>query len=115
MDEAAACLMQYTDFASVCKSGGNNQTTLCTLLRSDWHYGPGLWTYTVAANRFLRGMVRALVGTMLLVGRGRMHLDELRAAIEAKDRSRTGPAAPPEGLFLEQVAYPEGSLIRIDE
>ncbi len=114
MQAAAAMLFDYTDFASFCKANGGQKTTLCTITRSEWHFNNDDISYHVAANRFLRGMVRALVGTMLLVGKGQLSPDNFRKIIEATDRTQAGPNAGPKGLMLVEVAYPDGALKRIE-
>ena len=69
--------------------------------------GPNRWRFTVTANRFLRNMVRAIVGTLVEVGRGRMTLDEFCRVIERKDRCSAGESVPAHGLFLVDIKYPE--------
>lgn len=113
MQEAAQVLLQHTDFASFCKAGGQQHTTLCTMHLSQWTFEPHLWTYRVAANRFLRGMVRAIVGTLLEVGQGKLQPTDVHALLLAKDRRLAGRAVHPGGLCLEQVLYPEGALLPI--
>lgn len=110
MNEAAAILLEYEDFASFCKAHANNKTTLCRMDHAYWEYTGGLLTFHVQANRFLRGMVRALVGTLLLVGSHKISAAEFRTIIEAKDRTQAGPSAAAKGLFLQSVAYPPGSF-----
>ncbi len=110
LQEAASVLREYEDFASFCKAGGTQHTTLCTVYESFWHFTPEVWTYRVRANRFLRGMVRALVGTQLLVAKGDITLAQFRALIEARDRTLAGPNAAAKGLCLAAVTYPAGSL-----
>lgn len=112
MQQAARLLFDFEDFASFCKAGGDQHTTLCTIYRSDWEFQQDIWVYRVAANRFLRGMVRAIVGTLLMVGEGKIPPQAVADIIAAKDRSQAGMAAPAEGLFLEKVDYPEGSLLQ---
>jgi tRNA pseudouridine38-40 synthase len=106
LDQAAAILPGYNDFTSFSKRNTQVKTYICTLERSDWELGEGSLVYTVRANRFLRGMVRGLVGTMLRVGRGQLGLDGLRAVILAKDCSKADFSTPPQGLTLEKVSYP---------
>ena len=121
MGEATALLLETTDFASFCKSGADNGTTLCTLTEARWHAydepaslgGQPRLDFYVTANRFLRGMVRALVGTVLDVGRGKLSISELEQVIFARDRSAAGTAAAPEGLTLTEVRYPPESLAKI--
>lgn len=114
MQAAAALLLEYDDFASFCKAHGANETTLCRMDAAYWREEGELLCFHIAANRFLRGMVRAIVGTLLEVGRGRRDLADFRRVIEARDRRAAGPNAAPQGLFLTEVCYPPGSLIALD-
>ncbi|MBM3915416.1 MAG: tRNA pseudouridine(38-40) synthase TruA [Sphingomonadales bacterium] len=106
LQEAAALLMHYQDFTSFSKRNTQVKTFDCTLLESTWRWQQeeGL-VYRVRANRFLRGMVRALVATMLQVGRGTLSIGEFQAIIDAKDCTRASFAAPSHGLFLVEVRY----------
>lgn len=110
MNEAAAILLEYEDFASFCKAHADNKTTLCRMDHAYWDSTGEILTFHVQANRFLRGMVRALVGTLLLVGSHKMSVAEFRGVIEAKDRTQAGPSAAAKGLFLQLVGYPAGSF-----
>lgn len=105
MQAGAALLLEYTDFASFCKTGTDVHTTLCRLTESQWNIQGNLWIYRVTADRFLRNMVRAIVGTLLEVGRGRISLATLREIIEAKDRGRAGASVQPQGLYLADIRY----------
>ncbi len=107
MNEAAEILMEYTDFASFCKLHGGNKTTLCRMKASVWVKSGNTLIYTVSADRFLRNMVRAIVGTLIDVGRGRISTDDFRHIVEAGNRAAAGTSAPPQGLFLTDVQYPE--------
>lgn len=116
MNEAASLLLNYEDFASFCKAHADNKTTLCRMDQAYWKQPePYVLHFHVQANRFLRGMVRALVGSLVWVGRGKISLADFQAMIEAKDRKAAGPNAPAAGLTLTQVAYPEGALIPIHQ
>lgn len=107
MNEAAALLTEYTDFAAFCKSQSDNKTTLCTVTEARWtSLGDGRWRFTITANRFLRNMVRAVVGTLIEVGRHRIDLDEFRRIIEGKSRSTAGESMPARGLSLVDIVYP---------
>jgi tRNA pseudouridine38-40 synthase len=112
MNEAAACLPAYQDFASFCKAHGDNRTTLCELHHAFWEQtSPYTWAFHIKANRFLRGMVRAVVGSLLEVGKGNWTLADFRSMVEARDRRKAGPNVLPYGLYLAEVSYPEGSLV----
>lgn len=110
MQMAAELLPKYDDFASFCKAHGNNQTTLCRLDEATWDFENPFWRFHIRANRFLRGMVRGVVGTLLWVGEGKLSLEDFERIIQAKDRKLAGPNAPAAGLFLKEVTYPEGAL-----
>ena len=101
-------IMEFDDFTSFSKRNTQAKTALCRVMESRWTERSGLLVYNVRANRFLRGMVRALTATMLKVGRGKMTLEELRGVIEAKDCTRASFAVPGSGLFLVEIAYPDG-------
>lgn len=106
MNEAAATLLEYDDFASFCKSHADVKTTLCNVTEARWvqddEYG---WHFVITANRFLRNMVRAVVGTLLDVGRGRIDVGGFRKIIEGKSRSAAGDSVPACALFLEKILY----------
>lgn len=104
---AAGILKEYTDFTSFSKRNTQVKTFHCQIIESNWFLQDSCLVYNVKANRFLRGMVRALTATMLKVGRGKTSLDEFRAIIEAKDCTKASFAVPPHGLFLIQVGYPK--------
>jgi tRNA pseudouridine38-40 synthase len=108
MQEAAAMLFDYEDFTSFSKRNTQVKTFRCRIVQSEWREEGDQLVYRVKADRFLRGMVRALTATMLRVGRRKLSLAELRAIIEAKDCTRASFAVPAHGLFLEKVEYPEG-------
>ncbi|ATL47233.1 tRNA pseudouridine(38-40) synthase TruA [Chitinophaga caeni] len=106
LDEAAKIVMQYSDFETFSKRNTQVRTYNCKIEHSYWEQEGELLRYHVAANRFLRGMVRGLVGTMLKVGRGKLSIDEFHAAIQSKDCKQADFAVPPQGLSLMKVAYP---------
>ncbi|MEM7514243.1 MAG: tRNA pseudouridine(38-40) synthase TruA [Bacteroidota bacterium] len=110
MNTAAKALLDYKDFASFCKLHGDQKTTLCDMHHAYWTQKGNLLTFHVQANRFLRGMVRALVGTLIWVGEGRISIPEFISIIEAKDRAAAGPNVEAKGLTLEKVNYPVGSF-----
>lgn len=106
MNEAARILLEYEDFGAFCKSGSDVKTTLCKVTHAQWHQtSESTWYFEITANRFLRNMVRAVVGTLIEVGRGRMSLDEFRQVIEGKKRTQAGESMPAKALFLEKVEY----------
>ena len=106
MNEAAAILMTYEDFGAFCKAHADVKTTLCHITAAEWHQtSPSCWYFEITANRFLRNMVRAVVGTLIDVGRGRLSLDDFRKVIEGKRRTEAGESMPANALFLEDVKY----------
>ena len=106
MNEAAAILMTYEDFGAFCKAHADVKTTLCHITAAEWHQtSPSTWYFEITANRFLRNMVRAVVGTLIDVGRGRLSLDDFRKVIEGKRRTEAGESMPANALFLEDVKY----------
>lgn len=105
MQQAAVILKEYSDFTSFSKRNTQVKTFQCSILESRWIEENGCLVYNVKANRFLRGMVRALTATMLKVGRGKMSVDEFRQVIEAKDCTKASFAVPAHGLFLVSVLY----------
>lgn len=106
MNQAASVLMEYKDFTSFSKVNTDTKTNDCTITEAHWdRVGEEQWCFTITANRFLRNMVRAIVGTLMEVGRGRMTIEQLRRVIEAKDRCCAGDSVPGNALFLVQVKY----------
>ena len=102
---AASVLMEYKDFTSFSKKNTQVKTFNCTILKSEWFLQDNLTVYNVEANRFLRGMVRGLVGTMLKVGTGKISIGEFRGIIESKDCTKADFSVPAHGLFLLKVRY----------
>lgn len=108
MNRAASHLLQFEDFTSFAKLGSNNHTNICHLTRAEWEIRhDGVLCFTIRADRFLRNMVRSIVGTLVDVGRGRYSPEEFRAIIEARDLSRSSAGAPAQGLYLSDVEYDE--------
>ncbi|MES2006139.1 MAG: tRNA pseudouridine(38-40) synthase TruA [Bacteroidota bacterium] len=105
LNEAASLLMTYTDFTSFSKRNTQVKTFQCQLEQSEWFYEGEQLVYRVRGNRFLRGMVRGLVGTMLKAGRQQIALERFRSIIEAKDCTLADFSTPPQGLFLQRVYY----------
>ena len=106
MNEAGLLLMRYDDFGAFCKAGADVKTTLCQVTEARWiQTSPTTWYFRITANRFLRNMVRAVVGTMIDVGRGRLSLEEFCKVIEGKRRTEAGESMPGNALFLEEIKY----------
>lgn len=106
MNEAARTLFDYTDFTSFSKLHTDVKTNNCRIMQAGWTCEGDLWVFTIKADRFLRNMVRAIVGTLLEVGRGKLSVEGFRAVIEAKDRARAGTSVPGQALYLMDVEYP---------
>ena len=106
MQKAADMLSEYEDFTSFSKVHTQVKTNNCKIMEARWFELDGLLVFHIKADRFLRNMVRAIVGTLLEIGKGRMTLDEFRAVIERKDRCEAGTSVPAHALFLEEVEYP---------
>ena len=112
MNRAAEILYEYTDFTSFSKLHTDVKTNNCKVKYAKWHkVSDNEWVFEIEADRFLRNMVRAIVGTLLLVGRGKMTLDGFRAVIENKARGEAGDSAMGEALFLVGVEYPESIFL----
>jgi tRNA pseudouridine38-40 synthase len=105
METAAALLKGKRDFRSFCSHESEVANTVCDVRVSRWDVADERMVYDVRADRFVHGMVRALVGTMVDIGRGYIPLADLPAILSSLDRSKAGVAAPPQGLVLEQVLY----------
>ncbi len=106
MNRAASLLLEYDDFASFCKTHTDVKTTLCRVTRAEWvRTSDHEWYFVITANRFLRNMVRAVTGTLIDVGRGRITLDQFRRIIESHNRTDAGESMPPQALFLEKIEY----------
>lgn len=107
MNEAASMLLKHADFAAFSKTGGDNKTTRCKISRANWQQNENELLFTITADRFLRNMVRAIVGTLVEVGMGNISLSGFESIIESKSRGRAGMSAPAKGLFLTAVKYPQ--------
>lgn len=106
MNLAAELLLQYNDYGCFSKSGGQQFTNLCTITEAKWIETENSLQLNITSNRFLRGMVRAVTGTLLQVGNDSASIEDFRKIIESKDRTQAGPSVPAHGLFLEEVKYP---------
>ncbi|MDR1003426.1 MAG: tRNA pseudouridine(38-40) synthase TruA [Prevotellaceae bacterium] len=107
MNEAARVLFDYTDFTSFSKLHTDVKTNNCRILRAEWSLRDAdTQVFTISADRFLRNMVRAIVGTLLEVGRHKLSIDDFRRIIEQKDRCQAGASVPGHALFLTEITYP---------
>lgn len=107
MQDAASKLIFKGDFSSFSKSKTQTKTNICELRDAYWEERGALLIFHVRADRFLRNMVRAIVGSLLEVGKGRMTISEFQSMITAKDRRLAGESVPAQGLYLTRVIYPE--------
>ncbi|MDR0682083.1 MAG: tRNA pseudouridine(38-40) synthase TruA [Dysgonamonadaceae bacterium] len=107
MNEAAEILLKYTDFTSFSKLHTDVKTNNCKIMKAKWNKENDDWVFTIQANRFLRNMVRAIVGTLIEVGKEKLSLDEFRKIIENKDRRNAGTSVKGNALFLTDIEYPE--------
>ena len=106
MNQAAALLLQHDDFGAFCKSHTDVKTTLCHVMKAEWRQtAPGRWLFEIRANRFLRNMVRAVVGTLIEVGRHRMTLADFQRVISTGRRTEAGESVPANALFLQFIEY----------
>jgi tRNA pseudouridine38-40 synthase len=105
MRKAALVLKQYKDFSCFSKSNTQTKTNLCSIYDSKWVVSDHTCEFHITADRFLRGMVRAIVGTLIEVGEGKRTVEEFHNIIKSKDRSKAGPSAPAHGLYLSNVKY----------
>ncbi len=106
MQRAAKYLMEYEDFTSFSKLHTQTVTNICHITEAGWKKKGNMLVFTITADRFLRNMVRAIVGTFVEIGKGKLQPDDMKIIIEAKDRQYAGFSAPAQGLFLEEVKYP---------
>ncbi len=108
MNKAANLLLAIEDFKAFAKAGHQSKTTLCHVEHAQWEEIGGQLVFTIQADRFLRNMVRAIVGTLVEVGLGKMNFEEFKKIISEGERSDAGVSAPACGLYLDLVEYPEG-------
>ena len=106
MNLAAEKLKDYDDFTSFARLHGGNKTNFCKIEEAYWEQRDQRRVFVIRADRFLRNMVRAIVGTLLEVGRKKISVNDFCDIIEARDRQQAGTSAPPEGLYLTDIAYP---------
>lgn len=110
MNEAAAILGEYKDFECFSKSNTDVKTFLCDIKKAVWIQKGDKLVFTISADRFLRNMVRAIVGTLIDVGLGKSTLEDLRSILASKDRCKAGMSVPAKGLYLTTIKYPKNSI-----
>lgn len=114
MNEACKLLLGTQDFTSFSKLHTQVNNNICTITQANWEVKEGQIIFTVTANRFLRNMVRAIVGTMLLVGREKISIEEFKQIIDKQDRNQAGVSVPGKALFLFKVEYPKDLYLYVD-
>lgn len=106
MNEACKILFEYTDFECFSKTHTDVNTFICKIFEANWKQNEDKLVFTITADRFLRNMVRAIVGTMINIGSGKVSLNDFRKIIESKNRSKAGFSVPAHGLYLTKIEYP---------
>ena len=114
MNEAVKVLFEYKDFQCFSKSNTDVKTYLCKITKAEWEVRNEKLIFTITADRFLRNMVRAVVGTLLEVGLGKISKEDVKKIIESKNRSKAGASVPAHGLYLTKVEYPT-SILKTNE
>lgn len=107
MNKAAQLLLTHDDFECFSKSNTEVYTFLCDIKSAYWEERKGKLVFNITANRFLRNMVRAIVGTLLEVGKGKSDIENVKRIIESKDRNKAGVSVPAQGLYLTKITYPK--------
>lgn len=105
MNAAATILLEYTDFECFSKVKTDVHTFICRIFEARWERSGDTLTFTISADRFLRNMVRAIVGTLIDVGLGKIQPDDIRKVIESKSRNEAGFSVPAHGLYLTKIEY----------
>ncbi|MEL0454617.1 tRNA pseudouridine(38-40) synthase TruA [Flavobacteriaceae bacterium SZ-1-7] len=107
MSAAAKILFEYNDFQCFSKSNTDVKTYYCDIMKAEWFLKDDELHFVIKANRFLRNMVRAIVGTMVEIGLGKLSVDDLHTIIQSKNRSEAGFSVPAHGLYLTEIEYPK--------
>lgn len=111
MNKAAQRLLEVRDFTSFARLHSDTTTNDCRIFHAEWKTEENMLVFTIKADRFLRNMVRAIVGTLIDVGFGKLSIDQFNEVIEAKDRCKAGKSAPAKGLFLTEIEYPDNLFL----
>ena len=111
MNEAANILLEYTNFQCFSKSNTDVKTYNCKIEQAQWKQEGNLLIFTICADRFLRNMVRAIVGTLLNIGLSKIAVSDMHKILASKDRSKAGFSVPSKGLYLTEVLYPDNIKI----
>jgi tRNA pseudouridine38-40 synthase len=112
MQACAQMLMEFDEFLPFCKSNAQNKTNKCRITRCEWIFEDTQWTFHITANRFLRGMIRLIVGACLQVGNGKMTLAQIRTALDTQTLLPQPLSAPAKGLFLHDIQYPSTIFVK---
>lgn len=115
MNEACEIIMRYDDFESFSKSKTDVSTYRCDIKKAEWVHEGDRLVFTITADRFLRNMVRAIVGTLLDVGMGKLNLQDIPLILESKDRQKAGTSVPAKGLYLTAIAYPDTIVAKLSK
>ena len=107
MNTACSILKEYSDFTSFSKLHSDAKTNICKISSAEWIEDDNEIVFSIIANRFLRNMVRAIAGTMVDLGAGKINIEDFKRIIEEKDRCKAGKSAPAKGLFLSDINYPD--------
>lgn len=110
MAEATAVLFRYEDFSAFSRSNTQTKTNICQLKEAVWSRNDDMLLFHISADRFLRNMVRAIVGTLVEIGLGKRPVEDMAVILESRDRKMAGESAPAQGLFLTKVEYPKELL-----
>ena len=112
MNEAAGILLHHTEYGSFCKAHSDNKTNICHITQAQWRQASeGMWYFEIRADRFLRSMVRSIVGTLLQVGKGDITPQDFERIILQNTRTAAGDSVPAHGLFLEDIVYPDSIFL----
>ncbi|MEM0518564.1 tRNA pseudouridine(38-40) synthase TruA [Aequorivita flava] len=112
MNQAAELLLHHRDFQCFSRTNTDVKTYHCSIVKAQWEAKNNKLTFTIVADRFLRNMVRAVVGTLLDVGFGKTTIEEFSEILQSKNRENAGASAPAQGLFLTKVVYPDSIFLR---
>ena len=111
MNEASLILYTHSDFTSFSKLHSGAKTNICKIYEAVWEATDSKIIFTIKSDRFLRNMVRSIVGTMVDIGRGKTDINGLEEILNSRDRCRAGKSAPAKGLFLVDIEYPDEIFI----
>ncbi len=111
MNLAAIKLYNYQDFKCFSKSNSDVHTFNCIITNARWTFNENYWVFEISSNRFLRNMVRAIVGTLIEIGEGKHEINHIDLVIKSKNREKAGYSVPAQGLYLTNIIYPKNSVL----